>query len=93
MTCRDGGVGGGLPIEERHCKECLLNCQLLTYLMDVGEGGWHTATYVPGRKSVVSTAMIFIAEESCLLAAASSLESLASPILIWVSAWVMRLNN
>ena len=48
---------------------------------------------VPGRKSVVRKAMIFIAELSCLLAAASSLESLARPMLTSVSACAMRLNS
>jgi hypothetical protein len=52
-----------------------------------------TATKVPGRKSVVRKAIIFIAELSRLLAAASSLESLERPMLISVSACAMRLNS
>ena len=45
-----------------------------------------TAMKVPGKKRVVSTAMIFIAELSRLLASATSFESLAMPML-------MRLNS
>lgn len=67
--------------------------------------GWEvryklTAMKVPGRNRVVKTAMIFIAELSCLLAAASSFESLASslesfasPMFTLLSDWAMRLNS
>lgn len=37
--------------------------------------------------------MIFIEELSCLLAVASSLESLARLMLTLVSAWAIRLNS
>jgi hypothetical protein len=58
-----------------------------------------TAINVLGRKRVVRNAMIFIAELSCLLAANSrqslaiSFESLASLMLIWLSAWAIRLKS
>jgi hypothetical protein len=51
-----------------------------------------TAMNVPGRKTVVSTATIFMAELSRLLAAAISLESLASPMLTMPSICAMRLK-
>jgi hypothetical protein len=40
---------------------------------DVLGKGEPTATIVPGRKTVVRTAMVFIADESCLLSWAISL--------------------
>jgi hypothetical protein len=52
-----------------------------------------TAMKVPGRKKVVSTAMIFMAELSCLLAAAISLESFARLMLILLSDWAIRLKS
>jgi len=42
---------------------------------------------VPGKKRVVSTAMIFMAELSRLLASATSFESLAMPILMRLNSW------
>jgi hypothetical protein len=48
---------------------------------------------VPGKKKVVSIAMIFMAELSCLLATAISLESFARMTLIRLSDWAMRLNS
>lgn len=59
-----------------------------------------TERKVPGRKSVVKMAMIFIDELSRLLAAASSLESAAScfeseAMLIFrrLSSWATRLKS
>lgn len=52
-----------------------------------------TAMKAPGKKSVVSTAMTFIAELSRLLAAAISLESRATSMLRELSCCDIRLNN
>jgi hypothetical protein len=48
---------------------------------------------VPGKKKVVSKAMIFMAELSCLLATAISLESFARLTLTRLSDLAMRLNS
>jgi hypothetical protein len=53
----------------------------------------HTDIKAPGKKMVVSTAITFIAELSCLLATASSLESRAIDTFKALSSWAMRLNN
>lgn len=47
----------------------------------------------PGRKTVVRTAMTFIAELSCLLATVSSLESPATEIFKALSSWAIWLNS
>lgn len=102
------GYGRGLPVEEGHGEECLRfvsgkaheagfngEMEWLEYIGDVEvvQGKVLTATNVPGKKRVVRKAMIFMAELSCLLAAASSLESFERSMLILVSSWAMRLNN
>jgi len=50
-----------------------------------------TDTKVPGRKTIVSTAMVFIAEESRLLAWAMLLESAATSISVRLSFCCMKL--
>jgi hypothetical protein len=83
--------GWGLPVEEGHGKECLDRESVSEEAVILK--GKLTTMKVPGRNSVVRKAMIFIAELSCLLAAASSLEYLARPMLTSVSACAMRLNS
>lgn len=52
-----------------------------------------TEMKAPSKKTVVSTAMAFIAELSRLLAAASSFESRATSTFRALSLWAMRLNS
>ena len=81
-----------IPVEKRHCKESLLmsvdpqicvvkeytRCQL-------------TATKVPGRKRMVRTAIVFIAELSRLAAFARALELFATCRFRTLSRCAIRL--
>ena len=51
------------------------------------------ATKVPGRKSTVTAASVFMAVESSLLAEAMVRESCATEMESWVSFWFIRLNS
>ncbi len=51
------------------------------------------ATNVPGRKMTVTAARVFIAVESCLVAAARVRESWATDMLSRVSCWAIKLKS
>ena len=80
---------GSIPVQKRHCKESLE--RFSSFFFGMCCMFRLTATKVPGRKRMVRTAMVFIAELSRRLASARAWELFATWRLRTLSRCAMRL--
>ena len=89
MPCYDRGSSVGVPVENRHREDGLPRNVIVSALFQTS-GLWYcTETNVAGRKSIVKSAMLFIAELSLLLAAAMLFESLATSTFNSFPRWLV----